>query len=120
MEASTKVWKTEMWLYHTKWHVKTGRVAIKRGILQGDSMSPLLFCLALTLLTKMLNKQGARYEVKGKNKVNHLFYTDDLKLFSRDETELQQELTVVKTFSDDIQIEFGLDNVPQQFSTMAA
>jgi hypothetical protein len=30
--------------------------------------------------------------------VSHVFYMDDLKLFSRDETKLQQELTIVKTF----------------------
>jgi hypothetical protein len=41
-------------------------------------------CLALTPLTNMLDKQGAGYEVKGKNKVSHLFCMDDLKLFSRD------------------------------------
>jgi hypothetical protein len=57
----------------------------------------------------MLNKQGAGYEFKGKNKVSCLFYMDELKLFSRDETELQQELTIVKTFSDNIQMEFGQD-----------
>jgi hypothetical protein len=32
-----------------------------------------------------------------------------LKLFSRDETELQQELIIVKTFSNDIRTEFGQD-----------
>jgi len=41
----------------------------------------------------MLNKQGAEYEVKKKNKVRHFFWMNDLKLFSRDEAELQQELT---------------------------
>jgi len=34
---------------------------------------------------------------------------DNLKLFSRDETKLQQELTIVKTFISDIQMDFGLD-----------
>jgi len=34
---------------------------------------------------------------------------DDLKLFYRDETELQQDLTIVKTFSDSIRMDFGLD-----------
>ena len=29
----------------------------------------------------MLNKQGAGYEVKEKNKVNHLCYIDDLSYF---------------------------------------
>jgi len=57
----------------------------------------------------MLNKQGAECEVKGKNKVCYLFCMHDLKLFSRDESELQQELTIVKTFSDDVKTEFGLD-----------
>jgi len=57
-----------MWLYHTEGHIKTGKVAIKRGIFQGDSLSPLLFCLALIPLTNMLNKQGVVYEVKKKIK----------------------------------------------------
>jgi hypothetical protein len=34
---------------------------------------------------------------------------DDLKLFTRDETKLQQKMNNVKTFSNDIQMEFGLD-----------
>jgi hypothetical protein len=34
---------------------------------------------------------------------------DDLKLFSRDKTELQQELIMGKASSEDIQMEFGLD-----------
>jgi hypothetical protein len=34
----------------------------------------------------MLNKQEEGYEVKGSNKVHHLFHMVDLKLFSIDET----------------------------------
>jgi len=66
VEASIIEWKTKMWLYHTEGHVKRGTVAIKQGIFLSDSFSPLLFCLALILLTNKLNKQGAGYEVKGK------------------------------------------------------
>jgi hypothetical protein len=97
-----KEWKTEMWLYHTEGHVKTGNVAIEQRIVQGDSLSPILFCLALIPLTNRLSKQGAGCAVKGENKVSHLFYVGDLKLFSRDETELQQEFTTIKTFCDNI------------------
>jgi len=57
----------------------------------------------------MPNKQGAEYEVKGKNKASYLFCMNDLKLFTRDESKLQQELTIAKTFSVDIQTVFGLD-----------
>jgi hypothetical protein len=41
----------------------------------------------------MLIKRGAGYEVKEKHKVSHSFYMDDLKLFSRDESKLQQPLS---------------------------
>ena len=94
--------KAKMWLYNTKGHVRTGKVVIKWGIFQGDSLSLLLLCLTLTSLTTMLNKQGAGYEVKEKNKVSHLCYMDDFKLFSRDKTKLQKEMTTVKTFTNDI------------------
>jgi hypothetical protein len=80
----------------------TGKVVIKWGIFQGNSLSLLLLCLALTSLTTTLNKQGAGYEVKEKNKVSHLYYMDDFKLFSRDKTDLQQEFTNLKTFTSDM------------------
>jgi len=96
-----KEWMTEMWLYHTEGNIRTGKVVIKQRIVQGDPLSPILFCLALIPLTNMLSKR-AGYAVKEENKVSHLFYMDDLKLFSRDETDLQQECTTVKTFWDNI------------------
>ncbi len=48
-----------------------------------------------------------RYESQN-GKVNHLFYMDDLKTFARDENQQTGLLTIVKTFSDDIRMEFGL------------
>ena len=102
--------KMKMWLYNTEGHFRTRKVVIKWRIFQGDSLSLLLLCLALTSLTTMLNKQGAGYEVKEKNKVSHLCYMDDFKLLSRDKTVLQQELTnVKKTFTNDIRMQSGLD-----------
>jgi hypothetical protein len=56
----------------------------------------------------MLNQQGAGYKVKLKKKVSLLFYMNDLKSFSRDKTKIQQELIILKTFSDGIKMEFGL------------
>ena len=38
-------------------------VKIWRGILQGDSLSPLLFCLALDPLSNLINKQGHGYNL---------------------------------------------------------
>lgn len=48
----------------------------------------------------MLNKQGAGYEDKRNNKVSHFFYMDDLEIFSRGETGIQQDLTIVKLFNE--------------------
>jgi len=109
IEASMKEWKTEMWLYYSGGHIKTGNITIKRGIFQGDSLSPLLFCLALIPLTNMLNRQNIGFKIEDNNKVNHLLYIDDLKLFGKDDCQLKQSLTIVKEFSDDIKMEFGLD-----------
>lgn len=44
------------------------------------SVSNLLFCLALIPSTNMLNRQEIRFELNTNNKINHLFYRDDLNL----------------------------------------
>jgi hypothetical protein len=38
---------------------------------------------------------------------------DDLKLTAKSEEEIQKQIQTVKTFSDDIHVEFGLENVPR-------
>ena len=64
-------------------------VDIKWGIFQGDSLSPLVFVLALISLSLILRKAKAGYEFSGsKVKINHLLFMDDLKLYSRNEKEL--------------------------------
>ncbi|XP_047478488.1 uncharacterized protein LOC125031649 [Penaeus chinensis] len=85
LETAMKEWNTEMQLYHSGGCIKTGRIAIKRGIFQGDSLSPLLFCLSLVPLTNM-------YVVHKEHRVSHLLYMDDLKLFAKDDGQLDQEL----------------------------
>ena len=44
-----------------------------------------------------------------KKKVSHLLYMDDLKLIGKTEEKLQKQMQVIRNFSDDIHIEFGLD-----------
>ena len=46
---------------------------------QEQSLSPLLFCLALTPLTNELNRTSYGYKI-GEKSINNLFYMDDLKL----------------------------------------
>ena len=75
-------WKTKMLLTHKNGYLKTNKIAIKRGIFQGDSLSPLLFCLALMLLWDILNQNKNGYSIDTKNKISHLLYLHDLKLFA--------------------------------------
>ena len=42
-------------------------------------------------------------------KVTHLLYMDDLKLFTPNDKKLADQLKRVKQYSEDIQMEFGLD-----------
>ena len=63
-----------------------GEVEIKRGIFQGDSLSPLVFALALIPLSLILRKAKAAYGFsESKEKINHLLFMDDLKLYSQSE-----------------------------------
>ena len=69
----------------------------RRGIFQGDSLSPLLFCIALTPLTNELNGADCGYQVHGtERKISHLLYMDDLKLLGRNENELKNEIKIVQ------------------------
>ena len=87
-----------------------GEVDIKKVIFQGDSLSPLVFVLALIPLSLILRKAKAAYEfLESKEKVNHLLYMDDLKLYSRSENGLGSLVQAVRVFSEDIGIEFGIE-----------
>jgi hypothetical protein len=59
-----------------------------------------------------LNKLNAGHEEHTtKTKISHLLYTNDLKLIAKSEEMIQKQIQTIKTFSDDIHKEFGLENV---------
>ena len=85
-------------------------IQIRREIFQGDSLSPLLFCIALIPLTNELNRADCGYQVHGtERKISHLLYMDDLKLLVRNENELKNEMKIVQTISKDMNMNFGLE-----------
>ena len=87
-----------------------GEVEIKRGIFQGDSLSPLVFVLALIPLSLILRRAKAAYEFsESKEKINHLLFMDDLKLYSRSEKGLDSLVQTVRVFSEDIGMKFGIE-----------
>ena len=75
-------------------------IQLRRGIFRGDSVSPLLFCIALIPLTNELNRTDCGYQVHGtERKISHLFYMDDLKLLGRNENDLKDEMKIVQTIA---------------------
>ena len=101
-------WQTTMTLTYSSGSIVTNPIRIKRGIFQCDSLSPLLFCMSLATLSNLLNATEFGYD-RTKERVNHLLYMDDLKLYSKNDKELEGLLNTVKIVSDEIEMQFGLD-----------
>ena len=69
-----------------------------------------MFVLALILLSLILRTTKAAYDFsESKEKVNHLLFMDDLKLYSRSEKGLDSLVQAVCVFSKDIGMEFGIE-----------
>ena len=95
---SMKKWKTEL----TACGESLGLVKIRRGIFQGDSLSPLLFVFCVVPLSFILRKARVGYEFKDQK------YMDDLKLYGKNETQIDSLLKTVQLFSNDTGVEFGI------------
>ena len=86
-----------------------GEVNVKRGIFQGDSLSPLMFVLSMVPLSLILKKVNACYKWgKKEYKLNHLLFMDDLKLYAKSEEQTNTLVRTVYVFSTDIGMEFGI------------
>jgi hypothetical protein len=103
-------WRTLMRLHAENKLIETEDMKIQYGIFQGDSLSPLQFCICLLPLTKQLNMLNTGYEKHTpKTEISNLLYVEDLKLIAKSEKELQKQIQTVKTFNDVILMDFGLD-----------
>ena len=86
-----------------------GEVNVKKGIFQGESLSPLLFVLSMVPLSLILKKVNACYKwVKKEYKLNHLLFMDDLKLYAKSEEQINTLVRNVYVFSTNIGMEFGI------------
>ena len=105
IKESVNKWKTNLYADGRL----LGSVPIPRGISQDYSFSPLLFVIALLLLTHILRETGKGYQLeKNGAKVNHLFFMDDLKLYEKNEKEIDFLIKTVWQCSEDIKMEFGI------------
>lgn len=104
-------WTTKLNLRTNNATLSTPPIKIARGIFQGDSLSPLWFCLALNPLSRILNKTGYGYTIDRENdiKLTHLLYMDDIKLYATNRQQLEHLLKITENFSTDIKMTFGTD-----------
>ncbi|KAK6019318.1 hypothetical protein OSTOST_15054 [Ostertagia ostertagi] len=70
--------------------VRSAPLDVRNGLMQGDTLSPLLFCLAIAPISGWLSSNIEPYKTKtgssargeGSFEVGHIFYMDDLKVYS--------------------------------------
>ena len=99
-------WKTIL----TSSGTRLAEVNIKRGIFQGDSLSPLLFIVAMIPITRVLERMEFRYQLKkGGSRINHLMFMDDIKLFGRGTKEIDALVQTVRIVSGDTRMEFEIE-----------
>ena len=105
IEQNMKTWRVEL--------ISGGRVAetkIQRGTFQRDAQSPLLFIIAIMPLNHIFRKCTAGYKLSRlQEKINHLMYMDDIKLFAKNEKVLETLIQAVRIYSQDIGMEFGIE-----------
>lgn len=83
---------------------------VQRGILQGDSLSPLLFVLCIDPLSRQLNSKHKKVSVpteSGMYVTNHLLFVDDLKLMAESEEVLKLLMEETKEFFKAIGLEMN-------------
>ena len=86
--------------------------SVERGILQGDSLSPLLFVLCIDPLSRQLNGKHKKVSLQtesGMYITNHLLFVDDLKLMAESEETLKLLLKETKDFFDTVGLEMNKD-----------
>ena len=108
IEKTMGTWRVEL----TAVGKSLSEVKIQRGIFQGDVSSPLLFVMMMPL-SHILGKCTAGHKLsKSQEKINHLMYMDSIKLFAKNEKELETLIQTVRIYKQDIGMEFGIDKCP--------
>ncbi|CDR71844.1 hypothetical protein, conserved [Babesia bigemina] len=109
IKQTIKRWNIEIrWNKNTIMHKK-----VERGILQGDSLSPLLFVLCLDPLSRHLTRIFPKVELSVTGgrifATNHFLYIDDLKFFAHEESTMRGMGREVEKFFNDIGLRINRD-----------
>ena len=70
------MWRTKLILRHKNGVMEVNDILIRRGIFQGDILSPLLFILAINPVSFLLEKSQLGYKIDDV-RFSHILYMDD-------------------------------------------
>ena len=102
-------WRTSLTLTHNDSQISIKKFVINTGIYQGDCPSGTLFILSLLPLSWLLKESKLGYRITKEITISHLLFMDDLKLYASNDQQLKSQINIVKTFSNDIRMSFGID-----------
>ena len=106
IEKTMQTWRVEL----TAGGCSLAETKIQRRIFQEDALSPLLFIIAMMPLNHILRKCTAGYQhSRSQEKINRLMYMDDIKLFAKNEKELETLIHAVRIYSQHIGMEFRIE-----------
>ena len=106
IEKTLQTWRVEL----TADGKSLAEIKIQGDIFQGHALSPLQFVIAMMPLNHILRKCTAGYKFsKSLEKINHLMYMDDIKLFAENKKELETLIQTVRINSQDVGMEFGIE-----------
>ena len=95
LAESMKSWQVEL----TRGEENLGEVNIRRETFQRDALSPSLFFVCLLSLTLILRDAVLGYcFASNQQKVNHLHFMDDLKLYASNEKSPESLIQTVRVF----------------------
>ena len=102
MNLSRKPGKPREW----NWEPEENNLAvvkIQREIFQGDALSTLLFVIAKMTLNHIVRKCIGGYKLtKSPGNIYHPMYMDDIKLFGKNERELETLIQTLRIYIEDI------------------
>lgn len=106
-----KTWRTLLLMRSDSTTIKSKQIKINRGIFQGDTLSPIWFCMALHPLSIILKniRYGLVINKSSQVSIYHRLFMDDLKFDAANFEQLGRMLEIVATFSESIIMEMGVE-----------